>query len=54
MASIQLILNKQWQHKDGTYLLVFQIIHNRKKRLIYTDFTVLETNFDVCQHSEGG
>ncbi len=33
MASIKLLLNKDQIHKDGTFPLVFQIIHRRKKNL---------------------
>ena len=35
MTSVKLKLHKNKLLKDGTYPLVFQIIHNRRDRLIY-------------------
>lgn len=46
MATIKLVLHKNWKHRDNTYPLVFQIIHNRRKKVIYTDFRIEEANFN--------
>lgn len=46
MASIKLMLNLSRRLNDGTYPLVFQIIHNRRKKILYTGFHVMETEFD--------
>lgn len=58
MTSVKLMLNKDRILKSGQYPLVFQIIRNRKKKLIYTDIRLLEKEFDsrkekVC-HFKGG
>lgn len=47
MSSVKLLLNKDRILKDGSYPLVFQIIHNRRKKLIYTSFGVSMNEFDV-------
>ena len=46
-TSVRLMLNKSRQLNNGTYPLVFQIIHCRRKRLIYTGFHVKEDEFDA-------
>lgn len=50
MASIKLLLNKDQIHKDGTFPLVFQIIHRRKKKLIYTPYRIFADEFDTVNH----
>lgn len=47
MASIKLILNTSRSLKNGCYPLVFQIIHQRKKKLIYTSYKLFPIEFDV-------
>lgn len=46
MVSIKLKLNESRIRKDGTYPLVFQIIYQRQKKLIYTDYKLRTENFD--------
>lgn len=46
MTSIKLMLNRQRANKDGTYSLIFQIIRNRKKKVIYTSIRLYEDEFD--------
>ena len=46
MATIVVALHKNWKHKAGTYPVVFRIIHNRKKKVIYTGYRVVESDFD--------
>lgn len=50
MASIKLLLNKDQIHKDRTFPLVFQIIHRRKKKLIYTPYRIFADEFDTVNH----
>lgn len=38
MASVKLLLNRSRALQDGRYPLVFQLIHRRKKKLIYTPY----------------
>lgn len=45
-TSVKLMLNKGRRLNNGTYPLVFQVIHNRKKRLLYTGFRVKEESFN--------
>lgn len=47
MATIKVMLHKNWKHKSGTYPIVFQILHDRKKKILYTGYNVIETDFDV-------
>lgn len=47
MATIKLVLHKSNMFKDGTYPLVFQIIHDRRKKIIYTKYRVAEVNLDI-------
>ena len=46
MASLKLILNKERTYKDGKYPLVFQIIQQRKKKVVYTHICVLANQYD--------
>ena len=46
-TSVRLMLNKSRQLNNGTFPLVFQIIHCRRKCLLYTGFHVKEEEFDV-------
>lgn len=46
MATIKVMLHKNWKHKSGTYPVVFQILHGRKKKILYTGYKVFETDFD--------
>lgn len=45
-TSVRLMLNKGRRLNNGTYPLVFQVIHNRRKRLLYTGFRVKEELFN--------
>ncbi|WP_291590948.1 site-specific integrase [Bacteroides sp.] len=45
-TSVKLMLNKGRRLNNGTYPLVFQVIHNRKKKLLYTGFRVKEESFN--------
>lgn len=46
MTSVKLMLNKDRMLKSGKYPLVFQVIHQRKKKLIYTDIKIFEREFN--------
>lgn len=46
MATIKVVLNKNWQHKSGTYPIVLQILHKRKKKILYTGCRIMESDFD--------
>lgn len=48
MATVKLVLHKSKMFKDGTYPLVFQIIHNRRKKIIYTKYRIREVNLDIA------
>lgn len=57
MTSVKLMLNKSRALRDGRYPVVFQLIHDRNKKLIYTSFRLREGEFDpdrnkVCFLSE--
>jgi hypothetical protein len=45
-TSIKVHLNKCRTKKDGTYPLVFQLLHRRKKRIIYSPYYLYEECFD--------
>ena len=47
MATIKVLLNKNWQHKSGTYPIVLQVLHKRKKKILYTGCSIMEPDFDV-------
>jgi integrase len=49
MTSIKVLLNKSHIRKDGTYPLVVQIIHRRRKRLLYSPYHLHEENFDIMR-----
>lgn len=49
MTSIKVHLNKYRARKDGTYPLVFQLLHRRKKRVIYSPYHLHEECFDEKQ-----
>lgn len=46
MASVKLMLNKCRMHKNGTYPLVLQIIHLRRKKLVYLALNLKPEEFD--------
>lgn len=46
MATIKVMLHKNWKHKSGTYPVVFRLLHNRRKKIIYTGHRVVESDFD--------
>ncbi len=46
MATIKVVLNKNWQHKSGTYPIVLQVLHKRKKKILYTGCRIMESDFD--------
>lgn len=46
MTSVKLMLNKSRVLNNGSYPLVFQVIHNRRKKLFYTGYRVKEEVFD--------
>ncbi len=46
MCSIKVRLNKFRVTKEGTYPLVFQVIHRRKKKVIYSPFRLFSDSFD--------
>ena len=50
MATVKLILERSRALKDGSYSVVFQIIHRRVRRLIYTPYKVQIEEF--CCHKE--
>ena len=47
MASVKLILERSKVLKNGSYSVVFQIIHRRTRRLIYTPYKVLSEEFNA-------
>lgn len=49
MATVKLKLNKDRQLNDGNYPVVFQIIHSRKKRLVYTTYRLRDQEFDSAK-----
>ena len=49
MTSVKLKLNKDRVLLNGTYPLVFQIIHSRRKKLIYSPFRVADPEFDAAK-----
>lgn len=49
MASVKVLLNKCRIKKDGTYPLTFQVIHCRRKKLIYSPYHLCEENFDQAK-----
>ena len=53
MASVKLLLNRDRALRDGSYPLVFQLIQNRRKRLIYTSFRLFPEEFDAVRGKVG-
>lgn len=49
MTSVKLMLNKSRILNNGSYPLVFQVIHNRRKKLLYTGYRVKEELFDESE-----
>lgn len=47
MTTVKVQLNKYRVLRDGSYPLVFQIIHRRRKRLVYSPYHLHEENFDA-------
>lgn len=47
MASVKLKLNNSRTLKDGNYPVVFQLIHQKRKKLIYTGYRMGEDDFKV-------
>lgn len=45
MASVKLKLNQSRALQDGTYPVVFQLIHQQRKKLIYTKYRMREAEF---------
>ena len=50
ITSVKLMLNKSRILNNGSYPLVFQVIHNRRKKLLYTGYRVKKTtDIDVTE-----
>lgn len=49
ITSVRLMLNKSRILNNGSYPLVFQVIHNRRKKLLYTGYRVKEEVFDESE-----
>ena len=47
--SVRLMLNKGRRLNNGTYPLVFQVIHSRRKKLLYTGFRLKEEVFNEAE-----
>ena len=54
MTSVRLMLNKCRMLNDGSFPLVFQIIHCRQKRLINTGYRLKEQEFDCLLKTVDG
>ena len=48
-TSVRLMLNKGRRLNNGTYPLVFQVIHSRRKKLFYTGFRLKEEAFNEAE-----
>lgn len=48
VTSVKLMLNKDRKLNNGNYPLVFQVIHNRRKKLLYTGYRIREELFDIA------
>lgn len=48
-TSVRLMLNKGRRLNNGTYPLVFQVIHSRRKKLLYTGFRLKEEVFNEAE-----
>lgn len=49
ITSVRLMLNKSRRLNNGSYPLVFQVIHERRKKLMYTGFRIKEGSFDELE-----
>ena len=49
ITSVKLMLNKSRILNNGSYPLVFQVIHNRRKKLLYTGYRMKEEVFDELE-----
>lgn len=49
ITSVKLMLNKNRKLNNGSYPLVFQVIRNRRKKLLYTGYRVKEEAFDEAK-----
>ena len=49
LTSVKLMLNKSRILTNGSYPLVFQVIHNRRKKLLYTGYRMKEEVFDESE-----
>ncbi len=49
ITSVRLMLNKSRRLNNGSYPLVFQVIHERRKKLMYTGFRIKEESFDELE-----
>ena len=49
MSTVKLILERSRVLNDGSYPVVFQIIHRRARRLIYTSYRISEQEFDATK-----
>ena len=49
ITSVKLMLNKSRILNNGSYPLVFQVIHNRRKKLLYTGYRMKEELFDESE-----
>ncbi len=49
ITSVRLMLNKGRRLNNGTYPLVFQVIHSRRKKLLYTGFRLKEEVFNEAE-----
>lgn len=49
ITSVRLMLNKSRRLNNGSYPLVFQVIHERRKKLLYTGFRVTEKAFNESE-----
>ena len=47
MTSVKLKLNKTRALKDGNYSVVFQLIHQKRKKIIYTKYRMKEEDFII-------
>lgn len=46
MATIKTVLVKGRGNRSGKFPLVIQVLHKRKKKVVYTGFNILESLFD--------
>lgn len=46
MATVKTVLVKGRSTRNGRFPLVVQVLHKRKKKVVYTGFSVAESLFD--------